>query len=167
MVNKGKQDVILDVRPIESDADLLSLVKILIHEDVLGNGYTPVESILKSAIDRLIRPGVLRLGFYDGAKLAGGTWGEALTSITVQLHIAVLPEYRGKPLVGVAPKAFQALRAMGAQKLLGLIPAFNRRANFFMKMVGFRTEGLSSEAIMKDGELHNLVIWGKRLGEER
>ena len=81
-------------------------------------------------------------------------------AVTVELHTAILPEYRGK-CIGEVFKALMAwLDDSQFSRIRTWVPDWNKAAYIAAKRVGFELVGTETKAFLKDEKLHDLHLFG-------
>lgn len=99
---------------------------------------------------------------HDGQRL-GVLMLVHVNAATVELHTALLPEYRGAHTKAVFDALRDYLRARGVSRLRTWVPACNRPAYVAALRVGFELVGTEARAFLKHGELHDLHLFGVTL----
>lgn len=87
-------------------------------------------------------------------------------AVTVELHTSLLPEYR-KDIVAVFEKLKQWASDKGYSRIRTWVPAHNRHAYVASKRVGFELVGTEAKAFKKDGQLHDLHLFGVTLCQQQ
>lgn len=88
-----------------------------------------------------------------------------VNAVAMELHTAVLPEFRGAPICG----AFRALLAYlptafpTVKYLRTWVPSYNRPALLAARRVGFVERGIEPSAYLKHGALCDLHLFGVTL----
>lgn len=96
----------------------------------------------------------------DGAP--AGVWMLVPHSpICYEIHTALLPILRGRDAIVAAHIGREWLwNSTPCLRLITNVPAYNRRAVMFSRMVGMKEFGRNEKAFMKDGKLHDLLMFG-------
>lgn len=138
--------------------DLDYIVSVFTHPDVWGwvsddeceiSDYQPV---IHEAINYLVPE-------LDGVPI-GCLMLVRCNAVTIELHTAILPEYRGL-CVGETFKALlKWLDASQFSRLRTWVPEWNRAAYVAAKRVGFELVGTETNAFLKNGKLHDLHLFG-------
>jgi len=88
-------------------------------------------------------------------------------AVTMELHTAILPEYRGK-CVG---ETFERLKAwasnLGYSRIRTWVCDSNKPAMIASKRVGFEYVGTEQKAFLKDEKLHDLHLYGITLCQQQ
>lgn len=83
------------------------------------------------------------------------------TSVLAELHVAFHPQARGRVARTFTEHAIgRAFTERGLLKLLAIVPSDNRRAVMAAHIMHFRLEGRVSRAIMREGGLRDLLLFG-------
>lgn len=137
----------------------------LIHEiltdpsifPTIGDDFTPSIEEWNPVVDS-------RLWYvlaYDFDLLLGLFMFIQQSTVLYEMHVALLPEGRGKPGfdagAGVVAWIFQGTPC---RRIVGAIPAFNRPAFAYALRIGMQTYGVNEKAFMKNGALVDLVLVG-------
>jgi hypothetical protein len=155
------------VRELRIKEELAEVVQVMADDDVLSNGHTPKDGILREGLKRLLRPDTIVAGFFHGKKVVGYAWATKLCSITWQVHIGVLKAHRGPETLKASTEALKIAYRHGARKLVGIIPENNIPSNRLAEKLGFTCEGRLEKAFELSGERYALNVWGLSLyGEE-
>lgn len=126
--------------------------------DALTDDWSPKDPKLSTAaVSLLTAPNVLMLSPASGiiftfARLNGATW---------EGHISVIREARGKEAIAAARETITWMFTQtSARKIVGFTPVFNRPAVLFSKLVGFKQEGRIIKSWLKNGVLHDQIVFG-------
>ena len=80
---------------------------------------------------------------------------------TYELHVAILPEYRGRMSIQSGTDAgLWMFRNTCCQKIVTQIPTPNYRAKALAIAVGMKQEGINRKSYMKDGNLYDMYLYG-------
>ena len=83
------------------------------------------------------------------------------TMTITEIHMMVLPHKRGKVAVKAAHDAMKwYFEGSTCEKLVGMVPVYNKAALKFADWVGFEIEGTCKNSYRKDGKLHDQIIFG-------
>lgn len=104
------------------------------------------------------------LGAYDGDKLAGVFNVTRVTFICWSFHVNFNKEYWGDPRVVEAGKealAWAFENAQNCRKIVAALPSYHHGAAKYAKKIGLKQEGVSKKSFLKDGELYDLINFGR------
>lgn len=80
--------------------------------------------------------------------------------VTVEVHVCVLPKYRGKSHIK-AKEAFDWMfENTKYKKIIAQIPEFNTNAFILSKKSGMELEGINRKSFMKNSKLYDQYIMG-------
>ncbi len=83
------------------------------------------------------------------------------SAICYEIHTALLPVVRGKDAVIAAQLMKQWVwDNTPCLRLITNVPAFNRRTAMFCRIVGMKQFGLNEKSFMKNGRLHDQLMFG-------
>ncbi len=85
-----------------------------------------------------------------------------ITSVCLQVHIYILPEFRKKYAMDSAKQALAWVikDVMGLQKIIAYCPEYYQNVYAFMKKFGFRNEGFNRESRKVGGNLYGQYLLG-------
>jgi RimJ/RimL family protein N-acetyltransferase len=87
-------------------------------------------------------------------------------AVTVELHTAVLPEFRGKCVGEMFTRLTEWAQDEGYSRIRTWVPECNKAAYVAASRVGFSHVGVEQKAFLKDGELYDLHLFGKTLCQQ-
>ena len=100
-------------------------------------------------------------GIYFQHKQFGFVECRHVLSLTCELHICMLPGATGVTEFGLL--VLEYLSSQGVKSVFSTIPADNRAAIRYAKRVGMTETGRIKKAMLRHGEMIDLVIMGKCL----
>lgn len=105
---------------------------------------------------------VFYLAVYDGVDLCGLFMLFPLNSITLDTHVAFMPEFRGKKAL-IAGQMMMSWVARNTQfkKLVACIPAINRACCAYAVQSGYTREGVNRASFIKNGVVYDQYYFGK------
>ncbi|HFD88260.1 MAG TPA: N-acetyltransferase [Gammaproteobacteria bacterium] len=122
------------------------------------NEYDPTEIMLFD--------GVYYIGGYCDGELASCVLFHPHNSVLYEIHVAVLPRWRGKVALELINKSFSWIfKNTDCVKVIANIPSTNAKAITLAKMVGMNVEGNNVDSYLKNGVLLDLIMFGIRKGE--
>lgn len=81
--------------------------------------------------------------------------------VCYEIHTALLPCVRGREALEASRLFAEWLwSSTPCQRLITNVPGYNRPAVFFSKMAGMKRFGVNEKAFMKNGKLHDLIMFG-------
>ena len=83
-----------------------------------------------------------------------------MNSICCQAHLAALPSMWGRSVDFVESTINWFFENTRYQKIVGMVPAYNRLSMRLCRKVGMKQEGILTRAFLKNWELHSLVLFG-------
>lgn len=94
-------------------------------------------------------------------KKAGVCQATPSNLITYELHISILPEYRGKEAIRLGKEGIKWMfNNTNALKLIGMTPIFKYPAYVYSKRCGFKDEGLNRQSCLNNGKLYDQFFTG-------
>ena len=85
---------------------------------------------------------------------------------TYELHVAILPEYRGSHSIEAGTMAgMWMFNNTCCRKIVTMIPKQNYKAKVLALAVGMQQEGINRQSYMKDGVLYDQYLFGICKGE--
>jgi len=85
-------------------------------------------------------------------------------SICFEIHSLILPEFRGKKLMGCVEEGIKWMKKnTNCRKLVTHVPTFNRKAYAFAVRCGFSIEGTNKSSFLRDGKLYDQYLFGLKL----
>lgn len=97
----------------------------------------------------------------DNGLPLGFTMLQQRGQILAEIHVVFLPQARGKlALHCIHYTLEQAFAWRGMLKVRAEIPACNRPARVVAARAGLVLEGRSTKSFLKDGELHDILLYG-------
>ena len=87
---------------------------------------------------------------------------ERLNKILLDVHPAILPEYRGKVghQAGVEHLKWIYENEPACMKIVATIPVIYRHVKLYANMLGYRDEGINRASYMKNGRIHDQWMLG-------
>lgn len=87
---------------------------------------------------------------------------ERLNKVLLDVHPAILPEYRGKigHYAGVEHLRWIYENEPACQKIVASIPVIYKHVKLYANMLGYRNEGINRKSYMKNGILHDQWMLG-------
>lgn len=98
-------------------------------------------------------------GLYEG-QIIGYVQFNRRTSIGVEMHVAFREGFRGRVAKNMTLYAMSLMRFRGILKFWAGIPSDNRLALLAARHIGMTQEGTLTKAIVTDGGLRDLLIFG-------
>lgn len=119
---------------------------------------TPIEGV---DLQPAVGGGALLVEVLGGDRVVGFFILFYVSGITREVHVAFEP--------GCGPVAHRATEMMVSlvfsetpcRKLIAMIPSKNRRACMLASHAGFVREGLLKRAVAIDGQIHDMVVFGR------
>lgn len=93
-------------------------------------------------------------------KKTGVTRFDPMNGICCQAHIATVPDMWGKAVEFSKLSIEWIFKHTGYQKIVAMIPEYNRLAIRVARMVDMKQEGNITSSFLKDWKLHSLIIFG-------
>lgn len=152
----------MDVR-IEPFDDLQQILTVVTHPAVIDgvrdDGPSPT-------LDGLRQANLLWLAIRLGQELAGCYALVLHSQVMAEIHTCILPQFRGVVAQVAAQRLFDWVFAnTSCEKLITLVPKFNRPALLYAIHAGMRRQGLITASFRRDGVLHDQVLLGLSKGE--
>lgn len=144
----------------EPISDIDAINSVMMNEEVykLREGVDKVPKNLKCY---QVKPGEFFLGVYIDGSLAGVVNCSFLTASVLNVHVSMLPEYRGQIVVDAGIQFLDGLRQTKKfKKAITMIPDSAKHAKIFVKKLGFIEEGKISDCHLYKGKLESLHIFG-------
>ena len=89
-----------------------------------------------------------------------------INGVTLDGHIAVLPEYRGAPALEGVKKCFEWIwENTPYARIEARVPDYNRAAIYLANLAGMKRFGVSEKSFLRGGLLHDQVLLGISKGE--
>ena len=85
---------------------------------------------------------------------------DQLNGVTCMVHIATLPELRGRTKAFVEECIEWVFRNTTFSKITSLAPECNRAAVVFGKRCGFKVEGKITKSFLKDWKMYDQILFG-------
>lgn len=83
------------------------------------------------------------------------------SAVCFEIHTAILPWFRGRPaLTAVALLKEWLWSSTACLRLITNVPAYNREAAMFSRMAGMTLFGNNERSFLKDGKLHDQLMFG-------
>ena len=83
------------------------------------------------------------------------------TSILAEMTVAFMDKFRGSVAKQLTLYAMSLVfKEKGILKIFGTVPTDNRRALYAARHIGMRKEGVLTQAIVREGGLNDLVVFG-------
>jgi len=92
-----------------------------------------------------------------------GVFGfESVNKITIQVHPAILAEYRGKigHEAGIEHLRWIYENEPTCMKIVATIPVIYKHVKLYANMLGYRDEGINRASYMKNGRIHDQWMLG-------
>jgi len=95
------------------------------------------------------------LSLYDGSDFMGVISYEAKNSVSVEMHMGIFTEFRGKKSYDATKLALIWLISEFPcyKKVIVFIPVIYKNVKLFAMKIGFKEEGLSRQSYVKNGEI--------------
>lgn len=98
---------------------------------------------------------------YSDAVLAGLYALQFHSSVMLEIHTCILPEFRGKCAAVAAKRIIEwVFKNTPCEKLITLVPAFNRAALLYALCAGLKKEGCITKSFKSGGVLHDQTLLG-------
>lgn len=124
--------------------------------DFLTDDGTPKD------VDIIIHPGVL---YIIDEKGQGVVRVDQLNSICGSVHIATLPEMKGRGYEFATEAKEWIFKNTKYMKIVAIVPEFNTATVNLIKKVGMKHEGLLTKSFLKNWKMHDQLIFGITKGE--
>ena len=85
-----------------------------------------------------------------------------MNQIMCEIHVAVILQERVNALKHARVVEEWFFNTTQYTKLVGFIPEFDQKTRMFAVMFGMKREGKLTESYLKNGVLHNMLIYGTR-----
>jgi RimJ/RimL family protein N-acetyltransferase len=102
----------------------------------------------------------LYLGAYDGDTNVGFFIIQQVNSVTVEIHTIIDPSYWGKSIIFAKEVLEWIFSETTMSKVITFVPEYNRKAASLAERAGMEIEGVIKRSFLKNGELHNQLIYG-------
>lgn len=102
----------------------------------------------------------LHIGVYRDKKLAGVLSFSQLSSVTIDVHMVIHPDFWGKSVELMREAGVFMFTKTPCLKIVTMTPAFNRLAGRVAKKLGMKKEGLLKDSFLKGWKLHDQIIYG-------
>jgi RimJ/RimL family protein N-acetyltransferase len=139
---------------IHRTKDKAEIVSVLGHPKVLSwvvdDGFT-------GEYDPFIHDAIYYLTDPDVTAIATAV---PMNGICCQAHLAALPAMWGKSTDFVRSCIEWFFENTKYQKIVGMVPEYNRLSMRVCRNVGMKQEGVLTKAFLRNWELHSLVIFG-------
>lgn len=90
---------------------------------------------------------------------------DALNGITGSVHIATIPEMKGRAYKFAEEAKEWVFKNTQYMKIVAMVPVFNNLTINLAKRVGFKEEGVLKKSFLKNWKLHDQLILGLSKGE--
>jgi RimJ/RimL family protein N-acetyltransferase len=121
----------------------------------------PIQDVnLQTAIDR--GADIVEVVLDD--KVVGFFMLLPVTGITKEIHVGFEPGFERHSHRAVGLMVELIFNRTQCRKLIAMIASNNRRACMLAAHSGFRREGLIKSAVLIDGEVHDMVLYGRAKG---
>jgi hypothetical protein len=85
----------------------------------------------------------------------------AMNHILFEVHVAIIKGDTRKNFIRYGRKVLEYMfNDTSCQKVVANIPTYNRPTAIYAGNIGFEREGLLTESFLKDGKLHDQVVFG-------
>ena len=101
---------------------------------------------------------------YDNDMLCGLYMLVPQNCVTIEVHTCLLPLLRGRKAIRAGRLIIQYMFDR-YKKIISWIPADNKKAELYSKLLGFKIEGISRESYLKNGKLQDMKLVGITIGE--
>jgi len=141
--------------------------EIMTHPDIYPDS---IDDGSPRAIDFDVSPSLECEAIYYLAWIEDGVWaGLALlkpwNTITYEVHICILPEFRGPLGVQFGKDGIDWMfRNSKCRKIVAVLPGTNKRALSFALSVGMKKEGFIKRSFLKNGKMLDQVLLGIEKG---
>jgi RimJ/RimL family protein N-acetyltransferase len=103
----------------------------------------------------------------SGEKLVGYISFNRLGLTHYEMHAGFKDSWRGSFAKEAVSIAIEGMFRAGTKRLTINVPRFNRGAQRLAGAIGFKREGVLREAFLKNGTLHDLIVYGLLVKEWR